>query len=272
MIIYNYVCGRLGNSLFRLFANICVSVIYDNANSIIMYNCATPCINLVINDNYFINQILNEKQINVSSNASILFQGYYQHDAIYVKYKSQIIDYILNHPNLQIQTDEKDNCKFYNANDFVHYEIIKKYKIVVHIRLEDFIEISQVINPICIKNVIDKVIQECPDEKICVVVNKPKTDIEIRYIKFLTTAFSNLIIESNDVITDFTIMRTSTILVCSCSTLSWAAALLSNSIEKIYMPDYMQINGLHQTCKRPVQNTELYDVSLCSSGELLDIL
>ena len=142
----------------------------------------------------------------------------------------------------------------------------------MHLRLEDFIEISLVIDPNYIKNVIDKIIKEYNNETICFVVNKPKTELEFKYINFFTKKYNNIVIESNDVVTDYTIMRESRVLVCSCSTLSWAAAILSNSIEKVYMPDYKKIEGSHQTCKQPTLNTELYEINTCTVVELNEIL
>ena len=72
-------------------------------------------------------------------------------------------------------------------------------------------------------------------------------------MKFFTQKYSNIIIESNDVLTDFTIMKNAKILVCSCSTLSWAAALLSTVIEKAFDPNYKQVHGPHQTFKKPIE-------------------
>jgi hypothetical protein len=160
----------------------------------------------------------------------------------------------------------------YKAIDFINFKTTKHYKIVVHLRLEDFIDISLVIDPTCILPVIDKINKEYNNEIICIVLNKPTTELEFKYINFFTEKYPNIVVESNDVITDYTIMKESTILVCSCSTLSWAAAILSNSIQKVYMPDYKNVHGPHQTCKRPILNTELYEINICSSDELRNIL
>jgi hypothetical protein len=201
----------------------------------------------------------------IYTNSCLLFDGFYQHDKIFVKYKEEIVNYIKKNPELIIKTDKNDS---YKVIDFVDYKIKKKYKIVVHLRLEDFLEIAQVIHPNSIKRVIDKLNKEYNNETICFVLNNPKTDIEIRYLQFFTQQYNNIVIETNDVITDFRIMKESTILVCSCSTLSWAAAILSNSLEKVYMPDYTFIHGPHQTCKKPFENTELYSIETCNIIEL----
>jgi hypothetical protein len=105
-----------------------------------------------IDDKYFIdfmNKSLNNLQLDeIDCNATFLFSGYYQHDSIYTKYKYEIINFIINNPDLIIKTDKNDEFKIIN---FINYKINKTYKIVVHLRLEDFIEISQVINPHSVK-------------------------------------------------------------------------------------------------------------------------
>ena len=269
MIICNYNKGRLGNSIFRLFANIVFCIVYDS-NSQIVNNIIQP--NIVISDEYFIhfsNNIIHKKLLqNIDKNAVILFDGYFQHDNIYKMFKNDIINYIKNHPEIILSTDHNEN---YKATDLVNLEIDKKYNIVVHLRLEDFIEISHVINPNSIKNILYEIRKEYPDEEICLVLNNPKTDLERKYIDYLIKDFNHIKIESNDVITDFTIMRKSKILVCSCSTLSWAASFLSESLEKVYMPNYNNPDRIHETFKKPIQNTILYEFEKCSKEKLFQI-
>jgi hypothetical protein len=270
MKIYNHNKGRLGNSIFRLFANIIFCIVYD-INSQIVNGNYQP--NIIINDEYFIhfsNDIMNKKFIqNIDKNAIILFDGYFQHDKIYIMFKNHIINFIKNHPEIILVTDHNEN---YKAIDLVNCEIDKKYNIVVHLRLEDFIEISHAINPISIKKILYEIRNEYPDEEICLVLNNPKTDVERKYIDYLTKDLNNIKIESNDVITDFTIMRKSKILVCSCSTLSWTASFLSESLEKVYMPNYSNPDRIHETFKQPILNTILYNFEKCSKEKLLEIL
>ena len=127
-------------------------------------------------------------------------------------------------------------------------------------------------NPLSVKKIIDNLVSEYPNETICFVLNSPKTEIENKYINFLTKNLSNYKIESNDVITDFTIMRNAKTLICSCSTLSWAASFLSETVEKVYMPNYNNPDRIHETFKQPISNTVLYDFENCSKENLLEIL
>ena len=272
MIIINNNAGRLGNSIFRLFANIIFCIVYDTNSTIVNNINKRPTI--IINDTYFIifsNNILNKKLIrNIDKNTVLLFDGYFQHDKIYTLFKQQIVNYIKNHPEIILSTDRNEK---YKAIDLVNFDVIsnKKYNIVIHLRLEDFIEISHVMNPISIKKIIDNLVSEYPNETICFVLNTPKTEIEKKYIKYLTENLSNYKIESNDVMTDFTIMRNAKTLVCSCSTLSWAASFLSNVVEKVYMPNYNNPDRIHETFKYPISNTVLYDFEKCSMENLLQL-
>ena len=274
MIIYTVNRGRVGNSLFRLFAGIILSIVHD-LNSDIISDHVYNGYDITITDFDFIsfmNVFMNNphfKLNNINKNSKILLDGYFQHDTIFTKYKQEIVNYITSHPELILKTDKNET---YKAIDFINYKIEKKYKIVVHLRLEDFIDCSLVMNPNSIKNVIDKINKEHNYQTICFVVNQPKTDLEIKYINFFTKQYDNIVVESNNVITDYTIMRESSILVCSCSTLSWVSAMLSNSLLKVYVPDYKNVHGPHQTCKQPHINTELYEMNTCNINELQSIL
>ena len=82
-----------------------------------------------------------------------------------------------------------------------------------------------------------------------------KTNIfsDIDYLKKLVEYFNlhnvKINLESNDQLTDFQIMKQCKILICTGSTMSWAAAFLSNDIEKCYIPIGY---------KPPIQNTIYY--------------
>ncbi len=291
MIIYNYNAGRLGNSLFRLFANIVfaiannVSVDDDgNDNTIQIHNHANvPNNTMIIDDNYFIRwmrmrmMMMNDESVGcMDMGQSFLFNGYYQHDMIFVKYKNEIREFMRKNPDIIISTDRGDNFKigqFIESDNKAIPAIPSKiYKIVVHLRLEDFIHISQVIDPNSIKVVLDKIVSQYPSESICFVLNNPTSEIEYGYLRFFTEKYANTVIETNDVLTDFTIMKNAEILVCSCSTLSWAAALLSTVLEKAYVPNYPSVHGSHQSFKRPIENTELYDMKICNIEDLKQII
>ena len=264
MIIKNFNLGRLGNSIFRSLANIVFFIIYDNDGIISNENIN---FNIHMNDVTFLewsNNILSDNIPYIDKNSIIYFDGYYQHDKIYLKYKKQIIEYIKNHNEFELITDRNEKYKFI---DLINYKNRLYYDIVVHLRLEDFIQIGFAINPLSIKKVIDQIIFDEKSDKICFVINQPKTELENKYLKYLLLNYNNCIIESNDVLTDFHIMKNAKILVCSCSTLSWTASLFSVTLKKVYIPDYNH-NRIHETFKNPINNTILYKYEQCNFNSL----
>jgi hypothetical protein len=155
----------------------------------------------------------------------------------------------------------------YNVGQLIQPTLLHtQYNVVIHIRLEDFIEIGQAIHPDCVKSIVDSVYHH----NSCIVLNKPKTTIEEAYVNYVK-GDHNIIIESNDIITDFHIMKHAKVLVCSMSTLSWAAALLSDTVETVFVPDYPHTR-IHETYRRPSDNTVSYPIKTCSKGELVDFL
>jgi hypothetical protein len=265
MKIVNHNKGRLGNSIFRLLANVVFLIVYDIDGEIIYnnFNCTKT-----ISDEYFCkwaDNILNGKiDDTIDKNSIILFDGYYQHDKIYSFFRPQIIDYLKKRPNLLLLTHFTDN---YKVGDLFHTSN-KQYDIVVHIRLEDFIQINQVLNPLTICQILDENVNN--NKNICLVLNKPTEEIEFKYIDYLKNKY-NIIVESNDPITDFHIMKNAEMLICSYSTLSWCAAFFSDSVKKVYIPNYNI--SLHQTFNA-LQHTKvtLYDCDFCNIERLSSIL
>ncbi len=134
----------------------------------------------------------------------------------------------------------------------------KKYKNVLHLRLEDFgthnLQIST-------KRIIYLFEQNIISGAICIVCKQPSTDFEVNYIRELTDYFNKneveLHIEHNDTITDYYIMKEANVLICSFRTISWSAAFFSDKIQKCYLPDYLIQPGI-MTCKYPIDNTSHY--------------
>jgi hypothetical protein len=133
----------------------------------------------------------------------------------------------------------------------------KKYKNVLHIRLEDYVKYNMHLEVKRIIDLLDKIIIS---DSLCIVCKKPETDFEVNYIKEIINCVLSkklqIFTEHNDTITDYYIMKESELLICSKSTLSWCAALFSDKINKCYVPDYEISSG--QSFKYPIDNTELY--------------
>lgn len=268
MKVYDCKLGRLGNAIFRYFASTLFRIVYNAERTYNQDEC-----NQMLTDNDFINwcnMLLNENIPNID-NKNYMFYGYYQHDNIYNKYKTELIKWIYTHPDELLWTDGNDsNIDYFNYKStsykniqlLINPYITKMYDVVVHLRLEDFVKNANVIHPEVIKKILDKI----NEKSVCLVVNKPTTELEKKYIDYFKQ-FYDITIESNSVIEDYHIMKNAKILVCSCSTLSWIAAFLSNRVTTVYFPDYPN-KEIHETFKKPIENTILYEFIKCSEQDL----
>jgi FkbM family methyltransferase len=273
MKVYDSRLGRVGNALFRYFASTLFCIFYNAERTYNENECT-----IMFDDNMFINWmtiVLNNNAIpdmSYFNNSVLHFNGYYQHDHIFIKFKDLLLDWIKNHPNDLIYTDgnnEKFNYYNYNmtnykVNDFINYNNsnnIKFYDVVLHLRLEDFINNNHVIHPDSIKTVLAQI----KHKTICIVMNKPKLQLELDYIDYFKEY--NIILQSGSIIEDFHVMKNAKILICSNSTISWIASFLSNTVQYVFFPDY-QNKAIHETFKYPIHNTVLYHFNYCTKNEL----
>jgi len=271
MLIYNHPSGRLGNAAFRYIASIVFGSIYNIQFTI---TDKLPSNSITINDEYFVDWLAKAKsnqppQIDITKN--YIFVGYFQHD--YSHFKELIKTYIENHPDDKLWTDGNTSntneysypATFYTASQLISNNLtthISQYDIVVHLRLEDSIEGNRTMDPKTIIRIIDD-LHPNPNTKICFVVNTPKTQIEHQYINSLRQLYENTIVESNDPITDYHIMKNAKILITSLSTLSWVAALMSDSIKQLYFPNVKSHRNLIcESIQTPIRNTIIYDYNI----------
>jgi hypothetical protein len=261
MNVYFFPKGRLGNAIFRYFACTMFAIKYDAT-----YNIEFPQSYFGMSDNQFASWIyndLNNIENSIINYTNIVFGDYYQHDKIYKKYKDQIISYIQNHPKHYVLTDgirpgDGNHEKFYMI-DIISNNYTKYYDVVIHLRLDDYAAANLHIK---VHHVITLIQKMTITENSCIVVQLPTTQLEKDYIQqiidkiYEQTGFT-IPIESNDTLTDYYIMKNAKTLVCSISSLSWVAALLSTTIEKCYMPNI----NVQYTCRYPIDNTELYNIT-----------
>jgi len=259
--IYFEPRGRLGNALFRYFSIVLIlqnnpQLIYGGVN-IDRHNA------IAISDNLYKDIITNNrfKLLNIDNNLS--FGGYYQLQEI-ANYRDEI--------KLFLHNNQEHIIYNYPYKEFKISDIINKpnqlntYDIVIHIRLEDFIENREFISCDNMLKLLNKITPLFfTNNKTAIVVNKPKSSFELNYIENIKAWFNDnnisINIESNNILTDFHIMKEANKLICSNSTISWCAALLSDNIEICYMPDYkIRTDRCHQTFKYPIKNTILYSI------------
>jgi hypothetical protein len=103
MQVCDFPQGRYGNAIFRYLASSLFCILYGAER---IYD-KTMCDN-VFSDYDFIqwsNCVLDGDIPIMDLSKKYLFRGYYQHDAIFLKYKSQLIDYICLHKDDLLITD-----------------------------------------------------------------------------------------------------------------------------------------------------------------------
>jgi hypothetical protein len=262
MTIYFFPRGRLGNAIFRYFACALFCIFYNHE-----YSVKNSVSESSISDNFFI-EWMNASPENYTINEDMIFTNYYQHDTIYKKHKMLLLEYMNNHSDHFVLTDgitagDLNYQKFF-IRDLLYEPVgfSKLYDTVIHIRLDDHVTHGLHIAVEYVLSLLDSL---SLSQNSCIVVQAPSSDFEKEYIQTLSHAIFErhgfwITIESNDTLTDYHIMKNARILVCSMSTLSWAAAFLSTRIEKCYFPDHRCPHGPHSSCKYPIDNTELYNI------------
>ena len=262
MTINFTVKGRLGNAIFRYMACAVICIISNNK-----YNHLSKG-SIVMTDEFFFEisrKILNGENIGLQIENCNMTQ-YYQHDNIYKFFKNKIIDFVNNNTEHIITTDGI-NAGDGNIETFKMYDIIntninfnKKYKNVLHLRLEDFVTHNLYIP---VERITKLLSTSIISDDICIVCKEPTTDFENNYIQIIKTFIQNqtpsvkIIIEHNDILTDYYIMKEAETLICSKSTLSWCAAFFSTTIKTCFFPDYIEQPKI-MTCKNPINNTIHY--------------
>ena len=203
MKVYDKQTGRFGNAIFRYLASSLFCVLYDAERTYSMETCDTVMTDAVFFE--WAEKIVNNEECGVPYDRCYIFDGYFQHDKIYKKFKNKLVSWIENHPNDVLKTE--GNVPFYRAIDIItNAPSVKTYDIVVHIRLEDFVICNSVIHPLSLKNILDQL--DCTS--FCFICNKISSEIEHQYIDFFKHYY-DIRIESNDVLEDYTIMKNANI-------------------------------------------------------------
>jgi hypothetical protein len=252
--------GRFGNAIFRYLASrlFCIFLDYNisDTNNIQYYQN--------LSDEIFIDwmkHFLKEKTIRYYDCNYLFFTGFYQHDMIYRFFKKNLIHYIKEHPNDKIETDRNE---IYYANDILGEKpiISFEYKTVIHLRIEDFIDLNLAMDPTSL----DPVLERC--EQPFLFVHAPvSSELDKKYIDYFKNKYPNSYYYTEYVVKCYNLMRHAEVLVCSSSTISWVAALFNDVNVKTYMPrNYRSLP--HESFQYPNEHTEIYEWKLLEKENL----
>lgn len=220
---------------------------------------------IINEDNYF--KYMNTDASKLPDNRNISLRGYFQYDQIYLQNKSYILEFTEQHKNVhEIRTDNETYLTKHIIDDML-LDSSKIYENVIHIRTGDFNGRPDFIETEYLLRLLDN-IKDIFYNKTAIVIEVPTTESDIKYLNTVLDWFkeNNIpipVVESNDMLTDYNIMKQAKVIVSSMSTLCWTAAYFSKTLEKIYMTNYNffdiedRKNGYF---KMPIENTILYDV------------
>ena len=220
---------------------------------------------IINEDNYF--KYMNTDISKLPDNRNISLRGYFQYDQIYLQNKNYILEFTEQHKNVhEIRTDNETYLTKHIIDDMI-LDSSKIYENVIHIRTGDFNGRPDFIETEYLLRLLDN-IKDIFYNKTAIVIEVPTTESDIEYLNTVLDWFkeNNIpipVVESNDMLTDYNIMKQAKVIVSSMSTLCWTAAYFSKTLEKIYMPNYNffdiedRKNGYF---KMPIENTILYDV------------
>lgn len=288
--------GRFGNAVFRYMAY----VMLQKGSNHFKYILDTDFSNIrdtdtkddgmpyakpttVINEDNFFDFINTENPENpdnpnvskLPTNTNISLHGYFQYDKIYLQNKSYILDFIEQHKNEHlVRTDNETHLTKHIIDDML-LEPSKRYENVIHIRLGDFNGRPDFIETEYMLQLFEK-IKDIFYKKTAIVIETPTSDVDKKYLNTILEWFKDNsipvpVIESNDMLTDYNIMKQAKTVISSMSTLCWVAAYFSKSLEKIYMPNYnfFDIEDRKKGYfKTPIENTVLYNVKTTKFADI----
>jgi GR25 family glycosyltransferase involved in LPS biosynthesis len=218
--------------------------------------------NITLTDDNFFNMFYKKLEY-----FNVIVDGFFQFGYIYLKYKPQILNYLTLHKNEHfIQTNENERFLMRDLIDDIALPAEKQYDIAIHIRLGDFNGRPDFIEFEYYRNLFESLLEVFEGKRICLIYQPSSLTTDAAYInecmKWFQAHGIPLSIESNYILVDFNIMKQAAILICSMSTLSWAAAYLSTRIQTCYMPNYNFYGTARENTffHKPILNTLFYPV------------
>ena len=259
--VYFLLEGQFGNNLFQYFAAEIIKKIYgyDDVKPTFQINLE---FNTIINDEKFkriINAHLEGHKYDIDTSKDILMMGFFQRSEIFLLERDYIRSLFNENNTSNISNRIKiSNIVKYQTNHKIHPT---ENDLVLHVRLEDFINMekktSQLYNPQDIKNIITNI----KYDKLYIVCNTPKEEWEKEYVSHFDELNPTII--SGLLGDDFDFLLKAKKIITSASTMSWMAALLGNA-DEIHIPYNMYYGGYesnNQSLAECSINSKVYNIS-----------
>jgi hypothetical protein len=272
MKILELANGRLGNSIFRYFESI---ILQKKTGAVRTFRNGgeKPC--LKITDDTFLD-FYNRWDAERGTDIKLIFlDGYFQFD-FFIQHRAEIINHMNDHSHdILFGTDVRGHLIQNTVRELTHApDNLRTYDFVIHVRLEDFVNSNNMIHPAQLVELITEVARSggAGAGAAAIVCNKITTDIEKQYLQYISDYSPiTFVLESNDVMTDFHIMKNARILICSLSSLSWCASFLSNTVKKVYIPKNRTSGVQTFLCSRPDCDVIVYDNVFCNRKDLQEL-
>ena len=233
--------GRTGNNLFQYLACKIIQKKYGqtyipidelkNVNAMLIQSEDL----LVVYENDMEN-VLSGSLENLNKK-NIIIIGWFQKSDYYLPYRNYLIETLKNSDEYWFGQD--DAKKRRNIKTFFqthHNQSLNENDVVISLRLDDFIimggEKSDILPPEYYLNILEKEMEK--GGRLFIVSDKIRLDWEKKYVEYFQKW--NPIMVSEDLETDFALMRDCPILIHSNSTLCWMASFLSEKKTKRYIP------------------------------------
>jgi hypothetical protein len=256
--IYVRPAGRFGNNCFQFMASRLFKILYRHD---IVYHELDDSI--TIDDKTFItwkDDLLNDKGIDPTyKDKNLIFDGYFQHSDIFYIFRDMLMQYINTHSRdiFYNSTGEKHYSYQLISNPINNYD---KFKTVIHLRIEDFINYNLAIHPKYYDDIINN------SEKPILIVHKEIENtndyIYINYFKKFDVSFFD-----GELTEAYSILRTAKNIICSNSTMSWIAVFFNINCNKCIMPVFKNHN-IWTTFRSQYVDSYTFDWNFCSLKDL----
>ena len=280
MKIYGINYGGFGNAVFNVLGTILLRILFPTTIEMISFETMEEIEEykrtaIQIDDDSFL-EIVNAKmdhdlsKLDLDPTKNYWNNSYCQYDEIYVRYREQIVDYILAHPQEKIFAGH--TYRFFPIRDIVSVQETEVYDVLLHLRLGDFIRLGWAIHPESIRETFSKALEKALDisekKKIGIMVDHRNTELEKKYVDYMLEICPTAdILENNDLITDYNILRNAKHVIVSCSTFSWIAVLFAQENQTVSFPNY-EHRWQHEQFRRTHDRFTYYDISRISEENL----